>query len=241
MPRSRWFASFLVLSLVFAASIGVNAKLQDRSELQAKMEALRAQIQAKEKAFLAPSAEDLNAFEEFLRQPDTGMARLMPREKYDGKLLIRGGGSYYSFAGRTNEYGAGSDIGLEQGGLRVGFAGANFGFLTSLGDLAIDGVTAEQPGVRVLAEFQTPSTEPGAREQQRRAGAGFEADGFAYRNVQPANLNTTYAARSINYLVSDVLVVFRVTRQDEDGSLTLVWKILQKFPVPRLVPIEAAR
>jgi hypothetical protein len=235
MPRSRWFVSFLVSILVFGISIGASPQTQDRSQLQAKMESLRAQIEAKEKVFLAPSAEDLDAFAAFLRQSDTGMARLMPRETYDGKLLIRGGGAYYSFARLTNEYGYGSDIGLEQGQLRVGFAGANFGFLTSLGDLAIDNVTAEHPGVSLLAEFKTPSTEPDAREQQRRTGAGFEADGFFYRNLLPAVLNTTYAVRSVNYGVSDVLVVFRVTRRDADGSLTLLWKILNKFPVPQLM------
>ena len=234
MPRFKSFASFLVSILVFAGSIGAGPKLQDRLELQAKMESLRAQIQAKEKVFLAPSAEDVSAFAGFLRQPDTGMARLMPRETYDGALLIRGGGAYYSFAQLTNEYGGGSDIGLEKGQLRVGFAGANFGFLTSLGDLAIDSVTAEHAGVRLLAEFNTPSAEPDAREQQRRTANGFEVDGFAYRSYLPATLNTTYAVRSINYSVSDVLVVFRVTRQDSDGSLTLVWKILKKFPVPQL-------
>jgi len=234
MLPSRCFVSFLVSILVFGSSIGASGQLQDRPELQAKMESLRTQIQAKEKVFLAPSAEDLAAFAGFLRQPDTGMARLMPRETYDGKLLIRGGGAYYSFTKLTNEYGFGSDIGLEQGQLRVGFAGADFGFLTSLGDVAIDTVTAEQPGVSLLAEFKTPSVEADAREQYRRAANGFEADGFTYRSFLPATLNTTYAVRSINYLESDMLVVFRVTRRDADGSLTLVWKILRTFPVPRL-------
>jgi len=234
MLRSSWFGSFLVSILLFGVSIGARPKLQERSDLQARMESLRAQIQAKEKVFLAPSSEDLSAFAEFLRQPDTGMARLMPRETYDGKLLVRGGGAYYSFGGLTNEYGAGSDIGLERGQLRVGFAGANFGFLTALGDLVIDGVTGEHAGVSFLTEFKAPSAEPDAREQQQRTGRGFEVDGFTYRSVLPATLNTTYALRSINYLVSDVLVVFRVTRQDADGSLILVWKILKKFPLPQL-------
>ena len=234
MLPSRWFVSFLVSILVFGLSIGARAQLQDRSGLQAKMESLRAQIRAKEKVFLAPSAEDLAAFAGFLRQPDTGMARLMPRETYDGKLLIRGGGAYYSFARLTNEYGYGSDIGLEQGQLRVGFAGADFGFLTSLGDLAIDSVTVEHPGVSYLAEFKTPSAEPDARDQYRRAGTGFEVDGFTYRSFLPASLNTTYALRSVDYGASDLLVAFRVTRQDADGSLTLVWTILKRFPVPQL-------
>jgi hypothetical protein len=112
--------------------------------------------------------------------------------------------------------------------------GADFGFLTSLGDIAIDGINVEVPGVSLLAEFQTPSAESDAREQYRRAGVGFEANGFIYRSFLPARVDTTYAVRSINYFVSDVLVVFRVTGEDTDGSLTLVWKTLKKFPVPHL-------
>lgn len=222
------------LALTSCLSISASAQSQDRAELQKKIESLRDLIQVKEKVFLAPSAEDLSAFSEFLRQPDTGMARLMPREKYDGELLIRGGGAYYSFMRLTNEYGYGSDIGLEQSSLRVGFAGANFGFLTSLGDVPIDGMTTERPGVRFLAAFNTPTTEPGARDQQRRAGTGFETDGFTYGSHLTATLNTTYALRSVNYSVSDVLVVFRVTRQDVDGSLILIWKMLRAFQVPQL-------
>ena len=235
MPRSRWFGSFLISILLFVTSIGASAQVQNRSALQAKMESLRAQIQAKEKVFLAPSAEDIADFAQFLSQPDTGIARLMPRETYDGKLLTRGGGSLYSFTRLSHNYGLGSDIGLERGQLSVGFAGADFGFLTSLGNAAIDAVTAEQPGVSFLVEFKTPSTEAEARLQQRRAEIGFAEQGFMYRSSLAATVSSTYALRSVSYGTSDVLVVFRVIRQDSDGSLTLVWKILKLFPVPQFV------
>ena len=231
---------FLLLSLIaissfcFAGAPKAAAQMPDRAELLLKIESLRDQLKMKEAKFLAPSAEDLAAYSEFLKQPDTGMARLLPREKYYQSLLIRGGGAYYSFAKLTNEYGYGSDIELQQGKLQVGFAGADFGFLTSLGDVPIDAVIADQMGVRFLLSFSTPSLEPGARAEQRRASEGFLADGFAYRNSLGASLNTTYALRSINYRISDVLVAFRVTRQDTDGSLILVWKVLRKFPVPQL-------
>jgi hypothetical protein len=163
------------------------------------------------------------------------MARLMPREKYRTSLLTREGGSYYSFSKLTNEYTNGSDVALEQGKLYgSGFAGANFGFLTSLGDIPVEGVTEENPGVRWLSTFSTPSAEPDAREQQRRTGAGFEVDGFTYRRVLPASAHMTYALRSVSYDTSDVLAVFRVTRQDTDGSLILAWKVPRKFPVPKL-------
>jgi len=225
----------LVLAALFCLFIAPSAKSQDRAQLQTRIASLREEIQAKEKVFLAPSADDLTAFAQFLRQPDTGMARLMPREKYDGKLLIRGGGAYYSFAKLINEYGYGSDIELQQDQLSVGFAGADFGFLASLGDVAVDSVASDYPGVRYLTDFKTPATEPEARDQQRRAGSGFQTDGFIYKDRLVASLNITYVVRSINYDVSDVLVVFKVTRQDVDGSLILQWKILKRFPIPQLL------
>src|SRR6185295_7532622 len=164
--------SFVVSLVVFCALILIAkpdaaAQSPDRAELQVRLASLHDQLQQKETTFLAPSAEDLAAYSEFLKQPDTGMARLMPREKYDGNLLINGGGAYYSFAKLTNEYGFGSDIELQRAKLQVGFAGADFGFLTSLGDVPIDAVTADQMGVRFLLSFSTPSLETAARAEYR--------------------------------------------------------------------------
>lgn len=234
MFRAKFFPSVAILILMSCAFSGARAQMQDRPKLKAKIESLRDQIGAKEKVFLAPSAEDLNSFQGFLRQPDTGMTRLMPSEKYDGSLLTRGGGAFYSFNRLTHDYSYGADILFEQGILRAGLAGANFGFLVQLGDVPVEAVTAELPGVRFLASFKAPSAEADAREQYRRAGTGFEADGFAYRSSLPATANRTYAVRSVNYGLSDLLIAFRVTRQDTDGSLILAWRILERFPVPQL-------
>jgi hypothetical protein len=221
------FVSIIIAAL--ATAIAAAAQSTDRPALLATIDSLRGQLQEKETAFLLPSEDDFATFRDFLQQPDTGLVRLMPREKYDGKMLIRGGGAYYSFVRLTSAYGNGSDIGLEQGTLRVGFAGADFGFLTVIGDVPVDSVTLDRPGVTYLLALKTPMTEPEARDQQRRSGIGFEADGFAYKASLPAAVNTTYVLRSTSYTESDVLVVFRVTRQDSDGSLILAWKMLKKF------------
>lgn len=235
MTRSRILFVSILLA-VLATTISANAQAQDRPALLKKIESLRGQLQLKETVFLLPSDEDFVAFGDFLEQPATGLIRLMPREKYDGKMLMRGGGSYFSFTKLTNAYSSVSDIGLEQNTLRAGFAGANFGFLTVIGDVPVDSVTLDQAGVSYLAALNTPTTEAEAREQQRRAGLGFEADGFFYKNALPVAANTTYALRSTSFTQADVLVAFRVTRQDVDGSLILAWKILKKFfgPVPHL-------
>ena len=195
---------------------------------------LEGELKVKELVFLQPASEDFAANSAALAQPDTGLIRIMPREGFDGVLLTRGGGAYYSFIRLTHEYGYGSDLSLEQRNFRVGFAGADFGFLVTLGDADFGAVTIDHPGVKYLANFAAPILETEAREQYQRSGVGFQENGFFYRYAVTANVNTTYALRSVGYGDSDTLVVFRVTRQDSDGSLIILWKLLKRFATPQL-------
>lgn len=195
------------------------------------------QLEEKEMAFLSPTASDKAGYAEFLLQTETGMIRLMPRESFDGVLFSRGGGAYFSFARLTHRYDFGSDLSLERDFFRVGFAGfagADFGFITSLGNVAPESVTSDSAGVQYLANFVPPTTEAEARAQFQRSAQGFQIGDFAYRNAIPANLNTTYALRSVVYGGSDCLVVFRALRKDTDGSIIVLWKRLKWPATPRL-------
>jgi hypothetical protein len=183
---------------------------------------------------LPPTAEDLTGFGNFLSQPQTGLIRLLPRETYDGYLTIRGGGAYYSFARLTHEYGYGSDLELYYGNLSVGFAGGDFGFMTNLGDVAIDDVTLDHPAIQYLAALVPPMLLTDARVQQQRASTGFSIGPYYFRDSMRATQSTTYALRSLCFGTSDVLVVFRVVRIDVDGSVILAWKLLNKYSLPRL-------
>lgn len=241
-------ATALILAALF--SLGVVAQTVDRTELfreilllyaqlrttsdPAQIALLEGQLKAKELTFLQPDPTDLTANAAFLAQPDTGLIRIMPREKFDGALLTRGGGSYYSFVRLVHEYGFGSDLGLEQKNFKVGFAGADFGFMVSLGTTDLNSVTVDHPAVKYLASFATPLSEPEARVQQQRAGTGFMENGFSYRNRLTANLNEAYAVRSVGYGDSDVLAAFRFVREDSDGSQILQWKLLRWFSTPQL-------
>ena len=222
-------------AVVLLVSIDGFSQLQDRAKAEREIEALREQLKQKELEFLAPSAEDRSAFAEFLRQPDTGLARLLPREKYRKKLTIREGGAYYSFTRLSNSYNEDPQIGVEQGMLHTGFAGADFGFLSSLGDAPLESADLGSEVVQYMTEFAAPSGEPGAREQQRRVGAGFVVAGHNFRRSLPAVLNHTYILRSISYDRFDVLVAFRLVRKDTDGSLILLLKKLREFATPYLV------
>jgi hypothetical protein len=166
------------------------------------------------------------------------LIRLLPSETYGDNnyyLTLRGGGAYYSFSRLTHEYGYGSDIELQQGYLSVGFAGADFGMLTKLGDLRLEEITLEHQGARFMAAYLPPGELAKARVEQRRfAGPGITIDNELYQARVPAEINTAYLLRSINYDTSEVLVAFRVIRKDTDGSLIIAWKLLKNYEKPVL-------
>ncbi|MEW6210413.1 MAG: hypothetical protein AB1631_18745 [Acidobacteriota bacterium] len=223
-----------LMSLALFFSLTAPVFAQDRGKLEKEIEALRNQLREKEEQFISVSEEDRAKFADFLKQPDTGLIRLLPREKYNDKTMIRGGGAYYSFTRLSHEYGAGSDIQFEQGRLSVGFAGANFGFICDIGSTPIEQITLDHPLLNFSLTFAAPTTEPEARHHQRLTSAGFNATGLDYRRDAVAFEGRAYILRSIDYETSDVLVAFRVIREDSDGSVTLLWKRLKKFSTPRL-------
>ena len=151
---------------------------------------------------------------------------------------MRGGGSYYSFARLTHEYGYGSDLSLEKGLFQVGFAGVDYGFMTSIGDIPIENAGPETPGVTFFAAYKAPREEQLARQEYHRLARGAEIESMPVAKSVPAKSGTTYLLRSINYGKSDVLVVFRVVRIDSDGSATIAWKLLKKYESPKLNPSE---
>ena len=201
------------------------------------------------KGLLAPDASDVAQHKFLLSQKNTGMMRLLPREDFDwGMYKVpkqidkRGGGSYFSFYYRSHEYGYGSDIGYEKGFLRVGFAGADYGMLTDLGDTPLEPITAEDPKAAFLLNYKPPRKEKDARIEAQKFGpiytrgrwSGFIVDGVPYFKRVGAVVNHTYLLRSIAYDTSDVLVAFRVVKIADDGGLTIAWKILKEFGTPKL-------
>lgn len=196
----------------------------------------RAALTKEDRRLLAVPRADRELYADFLRQSGTGIVRLLPRGAFDKQVSLSGGGAYYSFDSRTHEYGYGSDIELQQGRLSVGFAGADFGFMADLGEVPLEGVTAETDGVQFMASYETPSAEAEARAAYREFGRrGGRAEGaWTYGSGLPAVAGRTYALRSVNYGASDVLVAFTVLREDDDGSVVLLWKMLKRFPTPTL-------
>ncbi len=213
-----------------------------REDVLQKIETKRVELQQLEEQFLAPANEDQAAYAEFLKQPDTGLIRLLPREVFDSEvykdrkksLTLRGGGAYYSFTRLTHEYGYGSDIGLDSNYLSVGFAGADYGIVQKVGDVALEEVSIDFPNSRFISTYKPPTFEPDVRSEQRRCSVGASVDDTVYKNRVRVETNATYLVRSISFDRTDVLVAFRVVRMDTDGSVIILWKLLKKYPKPEL-------
>ncbi|HEX8151185.1 MAG TPA: hypothetical protein VF591_28640 [Pyrinomonadaceae bacterium] len=240
MSIRRLFNALTLFLLCLTVCAQARAQGDNRARAAAEIESLREQIRAREAVLLAPSDEDRKAHAEFLARPDTGLVRLLPREKWDNKLSMRGGGAYYSFTLRTNEYGHSTDIGLEQGQFQVGFGGADFGFMTELGDVPLEAVSTQAEAVRFMAGFEAPSAEAEARRAGRQFYPAHREGEWSYTRRLLAAPGRTYAVRSIVYGESDVLVAFRVVRKDDDGSVVLLWKLLEKYRTPSLQRSAAA-
>lgn len=211
-----------------------------------------------EKGPLAVPDQDRITYASFLSEPKTGMIRLLPRINpksvfaFTGERPpITGDGAYYSFHYRSHEYGWGSDLEFSmtrviagtgirmtelppQKYLSVGFAGTDFGMLANIGDVSLADLTVEDPRLAFIAAYETPSAASRARTEQKRFGQGLTIDGQTYKQRLPVQLKATYLLRSINYDVSDVLVGFHVVREETDGSLIIVWKLLKAYARPQL-------
>ena len=197
-----------------------------------------------QKQKLYPSATEKATFASILREDGTGITRLLPFCDVDPRVLdvrgscaddlpqIPGRGAYYSFKTENHEARSVSDLTLNNNEFRVGFAQNAVGTITALGDVPLEELTPESSAVApllLLAPAKTLYEMVGIYEQSRSVLASAH---HAYFTTAPAQPNTTYVLRSTIYnqkgrKPSDVIVAFRVTRQDADGSVTILWKQLR--------------
>jgi hypothetical protein len=190
------------------------------------------------RGLLAPPIEVQTAFQGFLQTKDTGLVRLLPSEIYDtgipakNKVKIRGGGAYYSFVNLTHQTGYGSDISLDRDTFSVLF----YGLLSNIGDAPLAEIGLDDWRVQPLAAYRPPQRGAAAREDFRRLNSneGLILDGAVFHRRAAVEVNSTYLLRSLVYRQSDVLVAFRVVGKDSDGSVVIVWKLLQRYPTPKL-------
>lgn len=225
-----------VVLVLFALCTVLPAQNASRENAITEYRELHSRLREMEKTILRPTATDVQSAEE----KGIKVIRLLPREKYEHSLTIRGGGAYYSFARLDQEYNYGSDIELQQNHLIVGFAGADYGFLFDLGDIDLMTVEKESGPVQFLAKYEPPTDEPLIRAEQRRSYS-YETEGIVYKSRLPAIVGHTYVLRSIGFSRSDMLIALRIVRKDSDGSLIIFWRPLVTFAKPEIARSTEAK
>jgi hypothetical protein len=198
---------------------------------------------------LAPAEEDREGYAGFLKQTGTGLVRLLsrptPAEKPAQRPKIAGGGEHYSFSFLSHERTGDIDLVFDVvcqgvlGGpprcqypryLRV----SHNGMLTNLGDVALDELTVNDRRAAFLLAYNPPREASQVRCDRLEFSKGVNTNGQLYKRGLPIQVNSTYLLRSTDRSLSDVLVAFRVVREDADGSVTLAWKLLKEFNPTRI-------
>jgi hypothetical protein len=191
------------------------------------------QIPTSMNELLQPSATD------FAEAKNQGFEifKLLPRGMFDyeeNELGLRGGGAYYSFVNKSHNYNEIPQIELQKGELSVAFYGANYGFIADLGETPLADVSRKNKSTNYLIKYQPKKLEFEAREEYQKISRGFETGGLKFSKSLGATVGHTYILRAISFDEADALVAFKVHRQDEDGSLTIFWKLLENFEKPLL-------
>lgn len=215
-----------------------------------------------QKKRLQPNPQDLQKYQELLEQNKTGIFRLLPDLGcYENVNVIKADetclnyipeSSFYSFREREHTLEVLSDIRLKNGYLISDGILAQ-GILVKLGDIELEKVTTESEGLAFLRSFAPHPSSVEAKNQYYQIVGGIKAGNHEYRKSMPAAENTTYALRVVAYRGNvfrrfrgyvfdllegdkriDLTLAFRVIRQEPDGTLTLVWKELERKDAPRI-------
>lgn len=219
-------------------------------------------INREQKKMLAPDISDLQLYEVFLSQPNTGLIKLFPDLGCEeDAAVVRADESclkaipmsgFYSF--REKEYTSShlSDIRLKND-ILITDGLLTQGILVALGDVALETVSLSSDGMKFLIEFVPATQGEEALKQTRQIIKGINSDEHFYRKALFARENITYALRLVAYRGSfvqtfrglpfdllagderdDLTVAFRVVRKDKAGNLTILWKELARRDAPKI-------
>lgn len=209
-----------------------------------------------DRQLVAPEVTDSLINEEFLRQPNTGLVRLLSDQgcREDRRIAIANnfcikyrnlyGASVYSFRIQNYMPVRFGDIIYKNGTLKT-IGKLTLGFLTDLGkDIDLKSVSAETAGARYVFDFAPPETMSRIESALRDFQNGVEAGGFRYQKSLLLEEDHTYLLRSVAYQNGkqkkddellmderkDVIIALRVVRlsADEEGGATLLWRELQR-------------
>ena len=215
-----------------------------------------------QKKQLQPKDEDLLKYSQFLAQPKTGIFRLLPDKGCEDNALVLKAdedclkaipdSSFYSFRETEHTHEAVADIRLKDGFLITNGVLAH-GIMVNLGEVSLEIISISDANLIYLRNYQPKELSRDALKQHKELLSGTKLGKYEYRSIHPAQENSTYVLRVIAYKGSifrafrgftydllegdkriDLTVAFRIIRKESDGSVTLLWKELERRKSPKL-------
>ncbi len=223
---------------------------------------LRTRPSREQKRKLQPNPQDMAKYAGFLEQPRTGIFRLMPDVGCTENVnVIRADAvclnyipesSYYSFREKEHTIEMLADIRLRNGFL-ISDGILSQGIMVNLGDVELEKLAPAAEGFGFLTNFAPHTEGIEAQKQYLEMMRGVKVGGYEYKKAHSSVENTTYALRVVAYRGNvfrsfrgyrfdvlggdkriDLTIAFRVIRKDADGSVTLLWKEIERRNAPRL-------
>lgn len=213
---------------------------------------------------IKPNPADKEKYADFLKQPDTGLIRLIPDLGCANstkvlvvtpeclKYTMPGAGSSYSF--RVNDYRIErlADVTFFNNSFQAAGTLVH-GILTKIENVSLEEISLQTKGLKYLIDFKPVTDFEEAKKIDRELSKGIVKDGFVYRRALNALENTTYVLRSVAYqgLIpravegityneldfdkrTDVIVAFRIVNINADKSVTILWKQLAEKKAPEI-------
>ena len=126
--------------------------------------------------------------------------------------------------------------------------------MVKLGEIELEKVFGENEGLKFLSSFSPDPQSPEAQKQYIQMMRGVEVGNYEYKKALPIIENMTYALRVVAYRGNvfrsfrgfrfdlldgdkriDLTLAFRIIRKEKDGSVTLLWKEIERKDAPRLL------
>lgn len=213
---------------------------------------------------IAPNQKDQEKYAYFIKHNKAGLVRLVPDFgcNENNKLVVNaenclrysmpGNGSAFSFRTKNYRIWRLADLIFTKNNLLAGSIFSQ-GILVNLGDISLEEVDLNHEGAEFLLKFEPKKERQEARNQDLEIAKGINFGKYLYRRNLEMIENATYILRTVAYKGKflraekgivydefefdkrkDVIVAFRIIRKDADGSITFIWKELQRKDSPKL-------
>ena len=224
------------------AAVEPNSPARAADELSEMLVRLRQIKQLLLARALEPETDTVRELAWLLDLPETGVARMVSRERFGFDLpWLHGGGAFWSFLNKTHDYQSAPQIGLSKGTREIasGFYGNADGIVVDLGsgqpqdllardpqaiEAALDPVRRQAWEILWRDVEVTPEFDPHTLVSELRK----------LRLDDDADVETghTYLVRAISPDEYDVVAGLHVARSGEDG-VTFGWRLFESRPVAR--------